>query len=307
LSALKYGDDLLEKLSDRPGLGIPLPYSGFDGTVAQALRPFPQYDGIGQVFANFGTSNYNSLQVQVTRHLTRGLAVMGAYTWAKATTVGSDSAIDGAGSQDVKQRHLERSITSFSIPHIFKLTWVVDLPIGKGRRWNPGGVLGHVIGGWTLTGIHNYRAGDPLSISATGPRTVLFNGTIRPDWLPGASVIANSDADVKTDGSGQLYLNPDAFGKVPVTDDNVPFRLGTAPPRMPGVFGPGVYSEDFGVKKSFSFTESSRLEFRIDMFNAFNRGGRGNPVTDITNEQFGRITGSRFGPRNMQFEARIVF
>ncbi len=92
-----------------------------------------------------------------------------------------------------------------------------------------------------------------------------------------------------------------------MTDDNVPFRLGTAPPRMPGIFGPGVYSEDFGVKKSFSFSEETRLEFRIDMFNAFNRAGRGNPVTDVTNAQFGRITGARFGPRNMQFEARIVF
>jgi carboxypeptidase family protein len=307
LSELKYGDDLIENLSANPHLAQLLPYPGFSGTVAQALRPFPQYANIGQIFANFGTSNYNSLQIQMTRHLTRGLAIMGAYTWSKAIFIGSDSAIDSAASQNVYQRHLERTITSFSMPHIFKLTWVLDLPIGKGRKWNPGGVLGHVIGGWTLTGIHNYRSGDILSISASGPRTVLFNGTIRPDWISGVPVIANSDADVKTDGKGQLYLDPKAFQRVPVTGNNVPLRLGTAPPRLPGIFGPGVYSEDFGLKKSFSFTEETRLEFRIDMFNAFNRAGRGNPVTDITNAQFGRITGARFGPRNMQFEARIVF
>jgi Carboxypeptidase regulatory-like domain len=306
LSALTYGDNLIENLSANPGL-VPLPYPGFSGTVAQALRPFPQYGNITQVFANFGTSNYNSLQVQVTRRLTSGLAIMGAYTWAKAITMGSDSAIDMANSQDVYQRNLERSITRFSMPHIFKLTWILDLPIGKGRRWNPGGVLGHIIGGWTLTGIHNYRSGDPLSISASGPRTVLFNGTVRPDWISGVPVIVNSDADVKTNGSGQSYLNGAAFARVPVTDDNVPLRLGTAPLRLPGIFGPGVYSEDFGLKKSFSFTEASRLEFRLDMFNAFNRAGRGNPVTDISNSQFGKITSPRFGPRNMQFEARIVF
>jgi Carboxypeptidase regulatory-like domain/TonB dependent receptor len=306
LSALAYGDNLIKNLSATPGL-VPLPYPGFTGTVAQALRPYPQYTNIGQTFANFGTSNYNSLQVSLTRHLTRGLAIMGAYTWSKAITLGSDSAIDSPASQNVYQRDLERSITSFSTPHVFKLTWILDLPIGKGRRWNPGRALGHIIGGWTLTGIHNYSSGDPLSISATGPLTVLFNGTVRPDWNSGVPVIVNSDADVKTDGKGESYLNRKAFDKVPVTGNNVPLRLGTAPPRLPGIFGPGIYSENFGLKKSFSFTEESRLEFRIDMFNAFNRAGRGNPVTDFSNDLFGKITGARFGPRNMQFEARIVF
>jgi len=307
VSALSYGNALIDNLSKHPELAQLLPYPGFTGTVAQALRPYPQYTNISQIFANFGTSNYNSLQVQLTRHLTGGLAIMAAYTWSKAITMGSDSAIDSASSQDVYQRYLERSITSFSTPHIFKLTWVLDLPVGKGRKWNPRGPLGYVMGGWTLTAIQNYSSGDPLSISASGPRTALFNGTIRPDWISGVPVIVNSDADVKTDGSGQYYLNPAAFQKVPVTGDNVPQRLGTAPQRLPGIFGPGIYSENFGLKKNFSFTEGSHLEFRVDMFNAFNRAGRGNPVTEITNSQFGKITGARFGPRNMQFAARIVF
>jgi hypothetical protein len=307
VSALALGDRLLQQLSANPGL-VPVPYAGFNGTVAQALRPYPQYTNITQTFSNFGTSNYNSLQVQVTRHLTRGLAVLGAYTWAKAITTGSDSAIDGAGSQDVFQRNLEKSITSFSIPHFFKATWVYDLPIGKGRRFNPGGALGHILGGWTITGIHNYRSGDPLSIVTSGPTTsAIFNGTIRPDWNPGVPIIQNGNADVKTDGSGQLYLNPAAFSQVPVTGNNVPLRLGTAPVRLPNVFGPAAFSDDFGVRKSFSFTETTKLEFRADMFNAFNRVGRGNPQTNITNSQFGRITGGRFGPRNIQMEARIIF
>ncbi|MCI0665962.1 MAG: hypothetical protein L0220_33320, partial [Acidobacteria bacterium] len=302
-----YGDRLIRPLSENPGL-VPLPYPGFNGTLAQALRPYPQYTNITQTFSNFGTSNYNSLQVQVTRHLTRGLAVLGAYTWAKAITTGSDSALDAAGSQDVFQRHLEKSITSFSMPHFVKATWVYDLPIGKGRRFNPGGVLGHILGGWTITGIHNYRSGDPLSIVTSGPSTAaIFNGTIRPDWNPGVPIIQNGNADVKTDGSGQLYLNPAAFSQVPVTGNNVPLRLGTAPVRLPNVFGPAAFSDDFGVRKTFSFTESTKLEFRGDMFNAFNRVGRGNPQTNVTNPQFGRITGGRFGPRNIQMEARIIF
>jgi hypothetical protein len=307
VSALRYGDDLFQQLSARPGLGIPLPYAGFNGTVAQALRPFPQFGNVFQVFSNFGTSHYDSLQVQVTRHLTKGLAVLGAYTWSKAIYTGSDSAIDAAGAQDVFNRRLERTIASFSIPHFVKFTWIYELPFGRNRKWLSEGFLSHVIGGWTLTGIHNYRAGDPLSVSGAGPRTILFNGTVRPDWIQGVPVVLNSDADVKTNGTGAQYLNPAAFALVPRTGNNVPLRLGTAPPRLPNVRGPAVYSEDFGLEKKFAINESTNFEIRADFLNAFNRAGRGNPNTDITSPLFGRITGPRWGPRNIQLQARFTF
>jgi hypothetical protein len=306
VSALQYGDRLIQQLSANPGL-VPIPYPGFNGTVAQALRPFPQYTGIGQTFANFGTSHYDSLQVQLTRHLTRGLAVLGAYTWSKAIFTGSDSAIDAAGSQNVYDRSIEKTITSFNYPHFLKVTWIWDVPFGKGRKWLTSGPLGHIIGGWTVTGIHNYRTGDPLAIGGAGPRTALFNGTIRPDWIPGVPVVINSGAGVQTNGSGERYLNPDAFKLVPVTGSNVPLRLGTAPPRLPNIRGPMRASEDIGVKKSFAFTETMNFEIRADFLNVFNRAGRGNPNTDITSALFGRITGAAYGPRNIQLQARFNF
>lgn len=306
VSALQYGDRLIQQLSANPGL-VPVPYPGFNGTVAQALRPFPQFTGVTTQFANFGTSRYDSLQVQVTRHLTSGLAVLGAYTWSKSLFIGSDSALDAAASQNVYDRGIEKTIMAFNYPHFVKVSWIWDLPFGKGRKWLTNGVLSHIVGGWTATGIHNYRTGDPLSVSGAGPRTVLFNGTVRPDWIPGVPVVLNGNASVKTDGSGERYLNPDAFRLVPVTGSNVPLRLGTAPPRLPNVRGPAVFSEDIGLKKSFAFTEETNLEIRADFVNAFNRAGRGNPVTDITNPLFGRITGARFGPRNIQVSARFNF
>jgi hypothetical protein len=61
------------------------------------------------------------------------------------------------------------------------------------------------------------------------------------------------------------------------------------------------------LKKSLAFTETKNLEIRADFFNAFNRAGRGNPVTNITDPLFGRITGARFGPRSIQLEARFNF
>ncbi|MGH9852979.1 MAG: hypothetical protein ACREBD_24340, partial [Blastocatellia bacterium] len=306
VSALALGDNLIQLLSARPNLA-PLPYPGFTGTVAQALRPFPQFGNIEQVFANFGVSHYDSLQVQVTRHLTKGLSVLGAYTWSKAIFTGSQSAIDAAGSQDVYDRRLERTIAGFNIPHFVKLTWIYDLPLGKGRKWLTSGILSHAIGGWTVTGIHQYRTGDALSISGAGPQTVLFNGTIRPDWIQGVPVVLNGNADVKTNGTGALYLNPAAFALVPRTGNNIPLRLGTAPPVLPNVRGPRVFSEDFGLQKKFAINEATGFELRADFFNAFNRAGRGNPVTELTDPLFGRIVGSRFGPRNIQVSARFTF
>ena len=86
--------------------------------------------------------------MQVTRHLTKGLSVLGAYTWSKAIFTGSESAIDAAGSQDVYNRRLERTIAAFNIPHFVKLTWIYEMPLGKGRKWLNDGILSTVIGGW---------------------------------------------------------------------------------------------------------------------------------------------------------------
>jgi len=120
-------------------------------------------------------------------------------------------------------------------------------------------------------------------------------------------VILNHDADVQTNGVGALYLNPAAFKLVPVTGNNIPLRLGTAPPRLPNARGPAVFSEDFGLQKKFAINEATGFELRADFFNAFNRSGRGNPVTELTDPLFGRIVGSRFGPRNIQVSARFNF
>jgi hypothetical protein len=66
-------------------------------------------------------------------------------------------------------------------------------------------------------------------------------------------------------------------------------------------------SESFGIMKRVNFKESRNVEIRGDFSNAFNRAGRGDPVTDVTSPLFGRITGARYGPRNIQLEARITF
>ena len=311
VSALALGDALIDPLSAHPGLA-PLPYAGFNGTVAQALRRFPQYQSIGQFWANLGTSHYDSLQMLFTRHFTKGLGVMVAYTWSKATAV-EDSTIDSAGSyggsaaQDVYNRGLEKSVTDYNIPQFLKITWIYELPIGPGKRLNIPGVAGRLLGGWNVTANQQYRSGSTLGMFTSGLRgDSIFNGAFRPDVVAGVPQVIYSGGPVNY-GVGTPYLNPAAFAQVAHTANNVPLRLGTAPRSLPNVRGFHQSSETFGLMKRFIFNEFRTLEIRGDFLNAFNRAGRGDPDTDVTSSTFGMFTGSQQGPRSIQLEARITF
>src|SRR5262249_27174819 len=100
---------------------IPLPFSGFTGTNLHALRAFTQFTGVSDIFPNVGSSSYNSLQVQLTRHFRGGL--LGDYTWSKTLGLG-DNALDTENVADVFNRRLERAIINYDYTHFFKLTWI---------------------------------------------------------------------------------------------------------------------------------------------------------------------------------------
>jgi hypothetical protein len=288
--------------------GIPEPFPGFRGSVVQALRPYPQFTGVGQIFNNFGTSSYNSLQVQATRHWRGGFSILGAYTWSKAIALTS-SAIDGEGAADTFNRALERSITSYHLPHVAKLTWIYELPIGPGKALNVPGIAGKIIGGWQLTGNHQFRSGFPVSIG-TGGITNPF-GTARADYVAGQNIVLSGDAPINFRGraGGQAYLNRAAFDNPPVHPGgrNVITRLGTLGEFLPNVRDRHLAYEDLGMSKIFQFDEHRSFEIRGVFLNPFNRVGKGGLVTNITNPFFGQFTGPQLGGRNIELSARITF
>ena len=114
--------------------------------------------------------------------------------------------------------------------------------------------------------------------------------------------------------TGPLYLNSAAFTHVPYTSNHkVALTTGNVPSILPGVLGPGYAFENFGLQKAFGLGEQRKLSLRADALNAFNRAGRGDPVTDINNANFGRIlstqasTRQNFIPRTIQLQASITF
>jgi len=302
----RYGD-----LLPRPwtaASGVPQPYAGYAGTVARALTPFPQVTGIGQPFPNFGTSNYHSLQLQVTRHFRSGFSILGAYTWSKAIGF-TDNAIDSEGVADQFNRRLERSITNFHYPQFAKLTWIYELPIGPGKAIGIGGVAGAIIGGWQITGNHQFRSGNPVAIGTGGIANPI--GTVRPDLVAGASIVSNSDAGINFRGvnGAPAYLNRAAFTNPPVFTggQNVVQRLGTVGPYLPNIRDRHFTYEDLGISKNFRIKEDMGVQLRGTFLNPFNRHGIGGLVTNITSPFFGQFTGQQMGGRNVEIALRVTF
>ena len=325
------GDNLSDDLADPAkaavlaqygitGLPYPTFNNDFNPTVAQALRPFPQYDVVTNNFPTMGSSTYHSLQVTARKRAAKGLNFIAAYTYSKTLT-NSDTALyyptGGFGvynfGQDFYNRAAEKSLASFDYTHVLKLTWIYDLPFGPGQRFLGGtsGVLGKLVGGWTITAIQSYTSGDPLAITSE-LCTGLYSGPygdgcgVRPNVITGVNAtLPHSGLDAQ---NGTSYLNPAAFADPAVSPDNgYALSFGTAPRLLPSIRGPAHASEDFGILKKTNITESSDFEIRADFFNVFNRVGLGDPDTDTDSGTFGLIFGPQHGGRVVQFSARINF
>jgi hypothetical protein len=315
---LKMGDILNDPVSKHPQYS---PYPGFDDslTVAQALRPYPQFFGVEEEFPYNTNSNYHSLQITATRHLTSGLGFLAAYTFSKA--IGYVDA-NGPGAyyatvQDYFNRGLDRSVTTFNFPQDFKLTWVYDIPVGKGRHFDLGWA-NYIVGGWQFAGIHNYKSGNPIQIFESGVNApygfpgnangYIFTG-IRPDVLsnlPGTLGGAPDKVDVN---NGTPYLNPDAFVTSPLTGNGTPLRVGSAPRVLPNIRGPHSMNETFRMSKRFPlYKQKENLFFQLgmSMTNPFNRTTRYIQDTTVGDSAFGQVFAGG-GGRTIQLDARIEF
>jgi hypothetical protein len=304
---LARGDILNDPVADHPEF---TPYPGFDTSlsVAQALRPYPQYGRVDEQFPYITNTNYNSLQVTVTRHLTSNLGFLAAYTFSKALGY-----IDANGPaayytnvQDYFNRSLDRSVLSFSTPHQFKLTWVYETPFGKGRRWNLGWA-NPILGGWQFAGIHNYQSGWPIQVYYSGFNLpVGFAPNIRPDVVSSNETLGGAPSH--TDFSeGTPYLNPAAFAVQPTTENGVPSRPGTAPRYLPNVRGPHQMRETLRMSKRFYIREKMFFGVGGTVDNPFKRTSRDWLSLDLADHgSFGQLV-QRGGGRTIQIEGRFEF
>ena len=302
---LSLGAVLTAPLSSPAGqaTGVPLPYAGFTGTVAQALRPYPQYQTITQDLQTAGSSHYNSLQVKLQRQFYQGLSVLASYTYAKLMT-NADSQegwyTPGGGSQNAFNLGQEMTVATILPPQVLNVTYVYELPFGKGKRFaNNSKAADLIIGGWSISGIQRYQSGTPLQVRLSNTLP-LFNNNLYPNIVSGQSLRASWSG--RFDPATDVYLNAAAFSTP------APFTFGNASRTLP-VRGFAYYNEDISLQKLFRITESSSFQFGVDMFNIFNRVTFGAPDTmnPETNVNFGVIGSQANSPRSIQFRARLTF
>jgi hypothetical protein len=287
------------------------PFAGYRGTVAGALREFPQLLGTG-TFTSYGAplgfSTYHSLQVTLDKRFSKGFSVYGNYVWSKVMSNTASSFMgENAGPLDYYNLSLEKAPAPFDQPHALKAYVQYDLPFGHGRALGSSlpKVVDAVVGGWALSCIVNYASGAPLEFSgASSPMPNGWNGGQRINAAAGemkASSFAKANFNLAdTASAANTYLNKGLFS------DPEPFTLGNAAVRYSQIRGFGTMNEDFGLLKNFRVTESARLQIRGEILNAFNRHQLGNPNTNVKNALFGQITGVS-GARNVQIGARLDF
>jgi hypothetical protein len=299
--------------------GITAPYPGFSGTVAQALRPFPQYLTIEELTQIPGHANYHSLQARLQKEYSNGVNFLVSYTWAKTITNAIDQFTAFAAMPlDVAQLRRERQVLGADAngaagPQALSIAGTYQLPIGPGKRYLNHGVVGNVAGGWTVAGVAYYTDGAPLPITnpagtsqvpylQSGTQNPIFNGQSRPNLVPGVTTKLWNGG--KFNPYTQYYVNPAAFS------DAGAYALGDAPPTLP--FAPSFpsYNENLSVIKRFKIWESTNFEFRADFFNAFNRVIFGLPdmnYSDVATGAFGKVSSQANTPRVIQFGGRISF
>jgi hypothetical protein len=302
---LRFGE-LLTRPIDDPAVvaaGFSRPYPGFRGSLAQSLRPFPQYNNVDTNRSeNVGNSSYHSLQVKLEKQFSGGLFLLSSYTWSKTLT-DSSSALSGFFSttaRDQYNRRLEKALSVFDVPHRVVMAFNYELPIGPGKPiGNVSGAVGKIIGGWQVNGILNYQTGEPIGVGVNNTLP-LFNSRNLPNVVPGVDPIA---ADKSTfDPAKDVLLNRAAFA------EPAPFTFGNAASVLPNARTFSLFNEDFGIMKRTFITETANLEFRFEMFNAFNRVRFGGPATNLSDPfNFGRVTSQANQPRTAQFALKFIF
>jgi hypothetical protein len=277
--------------------GIAVPYAGFTGSVAQALRPFPQYLTITNLSNPNGNSTYHALHAKMERRVSRGLTGVVAYAWSKTLTNADMAAGGGPAGQTYYNRGLEKAVSDTDVPQAVSISFLYDLPFGPGHRFFARGALGKIMAGWTLTNIDQYWAGQPIVLTANNTLP-LFNSALRPNVVSGVPLeLSYSRFDPAVD----RYINPAAFAVL------ASYTFGSAARSYDHLRAPWNLNESVGAVKRTAINDHVTLIFRAEFFNVFNRVVYGAPAANISAANFGLVSSQSNSPRQGQMALRLEF
>lgn len=252
-------------------------------------RPNPRFDDINVVESR-ANSNYHALQTRFQQRFAQGLSAFAGYTWSKSIDDASSffsSAGDPNYPQDSRNVRLERGRSNFDVRHRLTLSYVYDLPFGKGPWFS----------GWQTSGIWSFQTGRPFTVallpdndnSGTGRSTLGFGANDRPNYL------RNAELSKRTP---ERWFDTSAFAISPKG------TFGNAGRNI--LDGPGMQSINASLVKIFKIREGMELQFRTEFFNLLNHTNFELPDNFLGSPTFGRIS-SALSPRHTQFGLKLVF
>ena len=280
--------------------------SGYDlsaPTVPQGalLRPYPEFCDINESQDPVGFSHYNALEANYTHRVSQGLTLLASYTFSKfiddvggANNWASASANFSTNIRNIYNLAAEKSVDATDVPHSLVLSYVYEIPVGKSRKFGSGinGVLNAVVGGWQTSGIATFKQGFPLTIAPPPlPNGVNYFGVGQHIEIIGDYHVAHPN---RTE-----WFNAAAFAQ-PAN-----WSLGNSPRYLSDLRAPGYNNWDLSIQKYFPIEESVGLQFRLDMFNAFNHTNYYKPNTSF-GAGLGTIN-SAFSPRLMQAALKLYW
>ena len=257
-----------------------------------------------------GSAWYNALQISLNKHYSNGLQFLASYTFARDLTDTNGYTTNNLGGNVINGNqfdpHANYGPETFIREQRFILSYVYDFPSPGDLR----SLKGRALGGWAVGGVTTIQSGHPLEITYTNQLNVYGIFYDRPQYVPGCKVATSGSAEKRANG----YLNPNCFTTPPVIGaDGVGTDFGDAPIGL--VDGPDQVNFDFSFIKNTRIawpTEGSSLQFRAELFNAFNHPQFADPITDFlynTIGYFGVNPGSQtvVSPRVVQFALKFNF
>jgi hypothetical protein len=303
---LSLGGVLLDDINSpqAQAAGIQSPYPGFVGGVAQALRPYPQYQGITSNFDEAGASEYKAFQITAQKRYSQGLTFLVSYAASRMMSNNSSGfSTFNAAPINTFNRKAEWSIDPNDVPNSLHVAGTYELPIGHGKKFlsalptrNP---ANYVLGGWQFGWVMSYSSGSPVSFGANNVLP-LYNGGNRPNVVSGVNPCLSKSG---FDPAKNVMFNLAAFSQP------ADYTFGNAPRAYDSCLGFPSYDEDVNLSKYFKFTEKLNLQFRAEFFNVFNRVvfSGGNSSYSPGNQTFGLVSGQANNPRTGQIGLKLNF
>jgi hypothetical protein len=265
-----------------------------------------------QFLSDQGWADYNSLQVKLTKRVSRNLNFLASYTYGHNLDNGPAPFNLGQNSnypQDPYNLNAEIASADNDIRHHFVFSGLYRLPVGKGQKFmgTAGRVSDLILGGWQLNAIFGMHTGTPVNV-VRGASLNTCPG-VRPN------LVGDPNGTPPPPPTGSTPSIPDrsfyAFNRAAF--DSTPFVSGTASACTPGtagrnlIAGPGYVNLDTSLFKEFGITETAKIQTRFEFFNALNTPHFSNPDGVSTDGTFGQINFTNGNMRIMQVAAKLIF